>query len=438
MNSGTLKFLGAATVLVAVGAVLASKSRTSSTAASTADTPVLPVLQERVNDVKSVVIESQDGTVTLARNAGGWGLMEKNGFEADSGKVRELILAMRDARILEEKTANQARFKKLGLEAPDAEGSSSKRVTLKDEAGGTITALLVGNQRMARPSANQAPNPNVTASQQFYMHTGGDDPAVLATGELTINASPVSWLDQQFLDIGRDRIQAARVTGSDGIVVEAARASMDDTELEPLGAPDGMQPKELNGTRPFLDALSRLRFDDVQEASAIAWDEQEVTVAEFFTEHGLRAKVETVEIPNDDATLDEEGKPLPGQSKVWARFSFDLDGLANTPMSLTPPAEPEPATEGGAEGEEAEAPAAPEPDPGPSPAEQAKELSELQTKTSGWAYALPSWKSSAFRMKPDAVFEPIPEPELPAELQPADDLPGTILDNVPPPATDDK
>ncbi len=436
MNSGTIKFLGAATVLVAIGAVVASKMRTSSTAASSADTPVLPVLQERVNDVKSVVIESSEGTVTFARSSDGWGLVEKNGYGANGTKVRDLILAMRDARILEEKTSNQARFKKLGLEAPDAEGSSSKRVTLKDDGGGTIAALLVGNQRTARPSANQAPNPNVTASQQHYLHAGGDAPAVLATGDLRINVSPVTWLEQQFLDISRDRVQAARVTSPDGTVVEAARASMDDTELVPLGAPDGMQPKELNGTRPFLDALSRLRFDDVADASTIAWDEHEVTVAEFFTEHGLRAKVETVEIPNDDATLDEEGKPLPGQSKVWARFTFDLEGAAGTPMALAPPAEPEPAPEG--EGEEAATPPAPEPDPGPTAAEQAKELSELQAKTSGWAFALPTWKSSAFRMKPDAVFEPIPEPELPTELQPAADLPGTILDDVPPPTEDGK
>ena len=166
------------------------------------------------------------------------------------------------------------------------------------------------------------------------------------------------------------------------------------------------------------------------------WEDQEITVAEFFTEHGLRAKVETVEVPNEDAKLDEEGQPLPGQSKVWARFMFDLDGASETPMPLAEKAEPTAEEGEGADGAAAES--TPEPDLAPSVDELARELADLRAKTEGWAYALPSWKSTAFRMGPDAVFEPIPAPEVPEELKPAEDLPGTLLDNVPPPKDSEK
>lgn len=427
MKQSTIKFLAGATVVVAIGAIAASKLRDSETAATLADEPVLPVLQERVNDVASVVIESKDESITLARGSDGWTLAEKDDYEANATKVRELILAMREARIVEEKTANKERFDKLGLEAPDAEDSTSKRVTLKDEKGETIAALLIGNQRFAKGGAAPTPNPNVKPGELYYLHPAGDGPALLGTGELRVDARAVGWIEQQFLDISRDRIQAARVTHPDGTKVEAARADMEAAQLEPLNVPDGQQAKEPSGTRPFLDALARLRFDDVKKADQLDWDSADITVAEFFTEHGLMAKVETLEIPNEDAKLDEEGKPLPGQSKVWARFDFAMATEDQKPsLPEEPEAEPEPEAQNAPE-EETDA-TTPE-EESPTEAEQAKELAELKSKTSGWAYAIPSWKTSAFRLKPDAVFEEIPKPELPEALQPAQDNPNTLLDN---------
>ncbi len=414
MNANTLKVLAGATVVVAVGALIASKMRASDNAASGADELVLPVLQERVNDVTSVLIESKDGTITLARGEAGWTLAEKDGYDANAGKVRDLILGLRDAHILETKTSNAKRFAKLGLEAPDAPGSSSKRVTLKAKDGEAIATLLVGNQRLAKGRAPQGSS--VQPDDQFYVHLGGEAPALLATGNLRVDARTVGWMDQELMNIGRKRIQAARVTHADGTSVAAARASMDATELEALNVPEGMQAKEPNGTRPFMDALAGLRFDDVQKESEIDWSTAEITTAEFFTEHGLRTTVETVEI-QDDAVAD--GAP-PANPKVWARFRFDMAPDAEKPTL--------PAQEPSEEEEEEEPPAS-----APSPADQAKELADLQSKTKGWAYALPTWKSSAFRLSQDSIFEQIPPPELPPELQPAGDDPTTLLDNTSPP-----
>ncbi|MFT6833439.1 MAG: hypothetical protein ACJAZN_003624 [Planctomycetota bacterium] len=420
MKQSTVKFLAAATVIVAVGAMAASKWRASGTQASMADEPVLPVLQDRVNDVNSVVIESKDGAITLTRGGDGWVLAEKDGYTANGAKVRELILALRDARVIEEKTANQERFDRLGLDDPGAADSTSKRVTMKAEGGDTIASLLIGDQRVAKGGPAPAANPNVTPGEQYYLHPEGDGPALLATGELRIDARPVGWIDQQLLDIGPDRIQGARVTHPNGAVIEAARAEMSDTELELIGIPEGMQPKEPSGTRPFLDALARLRFDDVQKADSLTWDAAEVTTAELFTEHGLVAKVESMEVQNDSPNLDPEGNPLPGQTQVWARFSFEM---VNATTELVIKEREDPA------GDSPEGEATPS-DPAPSEAEQAKELADLQKSTRGWAYALPSWKTSGFRLKEDEVFEPIPEPELPPEFQPAADNPATILDDT--------
>lgn len=420
MNPNTLKVLAVATAIVAAGAVAASKMRGSENAAASTGELVLSVLQERVNDVHSILIESKDGPVTLEHGAAGWSLAEKDGYGADSAKVRALVLGLREARILEQKTANQKRFGKLGLDAPSGT-SSSKRVTLSDEKGAEIATLLIGHQRTSPGGAPQGSS--VRPDDQFYVHVGGEAPAVLAAGALRIDASPSSWMDQQLINIGRDRIRAARVTHPNGSVVAAAREEMDATELEALDIPDGMQPKGMNGTRPFLDALANLRFDDVQKEDGIDWSAAESTTAEFFTEHGLRATVETVEVPQGDTALDAEGQPLPGEATVWARFRFEEAPEGVRPMGTAPEAPEAPEAT-----EEAADDGAPAGSPGdaPSAVDQAKELADLQAKTHGWAFALPTWKLAGFRLDFDAVFEPIPVPELPEELAPADDIPMSL------------
>ena len=122
MKTGTITILGAATVLVAAGAWYASTSRAAGNTAIPRDTPLLPALQEAINDVASVAVTTADGTVTLERGEGGWTLAEKAGYAARADRVRTLLFELRDARVLEQKTANPDRFTRLGLDRTGRRG----------------------------------------------------------------------------------------------------------------------------------------------------------------------------------------------------------------------------------------------------------------------------------------------------------------------------
>ena len=80
--------LGVATVLVAAGAWYASSSRAADNTAIPRDTPLLPGLQEAINDVASLAVTTADGTVTLERGEAGWTLAEKAGYPARADRVR--------------------------------------------------------------------------------------------------------------------------------------------------------------------------------------------------------------------------------------------------------------------------------------------------------------------------------------------------------------
>lgn len=398
MKTGTITILGAATVLVAAGAWYASTSRAAGNTAIPRDTPLLPALQEAINDVASVAVTTADGTVTLERGEGGWTLAEKAGYAARADRVRTLLFELRDARVLEQKTANPDRFTRLGLDAPDAADSSARRIVVLSTSGETLCDLLVGD----RPSSQGGFAPGQpTPDAQTYVHPAGDGPALLVSGGFQADARANGWLDQEVLDVPATRIKAARVTHADGESVELARADMTDTSLEILGLPDGMEPKVPDGTRAFTSALSRLRFDDVASADGIDWAAGPVATAEYFTEDGLRVIAETVELPKDGDEAPEGGEPT---MVTWARLSADVVDTTEIPA---------------APGEDAMGPEAPPADEGEETTQAAgadrgaleSEAASLNEGLAGWAFALPGWKSGPFRMRMDGLVQPIEEPE---------------------------
>lgn len=435
MKTGTIKFLGIATVLVAGGAWYAKSSRAAGTEASGRDGVALPKLQDSINDVGSVAVTTKDGTVTLERAADGWTLAERSGYAAKPEKVREVLFALRDARIVEAKTANKARFGKLGLNAPDAEDSNSKRIVVTSKSGEVLADALVGDRRFGKGGFG----PGQTRSgEQTYMHPAGDGPALLVSGAFTADARAAGWLEAEFLDIQATRVKGARVTHADGETVAVGRGDMTASTLEIMDVPDGMETKVPDGTRAFVSSLSRLRFDDVRAADAIQFAGDSVATAEFFTEHGLRIVAETVELPKEGEEVADGAEPT---MVTWARFSVDVVDPATipgppAPESMGPEAPP-------AEGEEPAAPA------GPSADDLAREAAELNAALGPWAMALPSWKSGPFRMRQDGVLQPIPEPEPePIEETPATAEEGTTQapaaepdsaggNDVPPPAAED-
>jgi hypothetical protein len=126
----------------------------------------------------------------------------------------------------------------------------------------------------------------------------------------------------------------------------------------------------------------------VRKADSLDWPEETISNATFTTEGGLQVSVETMKVPSSDD---------PETMVTWSRLAFDL----------APEAEAEDAAPSSGE----ESGAAEAQDEGPSRADLEAELAELRAATEGWAYALPTWKETSFRLRPEGVMEPAPEPE---------------------------
>ncbi|MEO0663261.1 MAG: DUF4340 domain-containing protein, partial [Planctomycetota bacterium] len=227
MKKKTVQLLAFATVAALGVGVVSQRMADKSTRASGAGEALLPALEGNgVNEVAQVTVEAAAGTLTFQRQGADWAIAEKSGWPARSEKVRSLVLGLREAEVVERKTSDAAKFERLGLVEPDADGSTSKRVTLRSASGEELASVLIGNRRTSRASAG-AMNASARPRDQFYALPGNAEAAVLMSGKVAADARLASWAETQVVNVARERMKAVRVTHADGASFEAVRETMD-------------------------------------------------------------------------------------------------------------------------------------------------------------------------------------------------------------------
>ena len=133
MNQKTLIGLAiAALVAIVAAVVLNHANKPSSEGRSDTSNWLAPSLRDHVNDVsKVVVIGAGDKTLaTLVRGAKGWTLAEKGGYAIDTGKLREFLLKLGDAKLVERKTVIPEKYATLGVEDVSAKEAKGLQVEL--------------------------------------------------------------------------------------------------------------------------------------------------------------------------------------------------------------------------------------------------------------------------------------------------------------------
>jgi len=399
MKAKTIQILGVAAIVALAGGVLAQRLGDRSSSNDRAGAPALPALQDTVNDVRTVTIESGGETLTFERSDDGWTVPEKGGWAAKPEKVRSLVLALRELEVVEEKTSDASRFDRLGLVEPSGEGATSKRITLRGEGGDALVSMLVGDRRASKGGMGAMAMGGGPGAMHYVFAGDEGDPALLVSGDLVADTRLTSWLDTTLLNIPRDRFGAARFTWGDGETLEIVPDPSEEDGLMITEAPEGKESKGTVALNPARTALAGLRFDDVARAEDIDFEGASRATAEFFTEHGLKVTVETVELPSEGS---------PDETRVWARFSAaHAPDASPAPAAADEPAvegSEEPSDEGAADGEV------------PSPEELADEAAELEARLSGWAFALPQWKTKALRMRTADVVQDVPPPLAPVEV----------------------
>lgn len=273
MNSSTLRFLGFIVAFLIAAWLLVESGDES-------DLPdsgmlLFPDMESALNDVQSISI-SRAGTDTLVINRveGAWGLADRGNYPALVDSIRDVLMAMAQATVVEPKTADPARHSRLGVDDPVSD--LSKAVLVKAVTGDREFSLIFGN---------------VAQGTYRYARIAGDDQSWLIDQNPEIPASVGDWLEADIVDIPSTRIRSVTITHPDGESITASKESESDTDFVVADIPDERELSYSTVANGFAGALNDLDLDDVRAAVAA---EPEGVVAEFVTFDGLKVTATTV------------------------------------------------------------------------------------------------------------------------------------------------
>lgn len=411
MKSNQLLVLGGVAVAALLLALLLSGR--GGDAPGGAGRPLLAGLDQAINAVSEITVREGDARITLARGDEGWQVADRDGYPADVGKVRELLLSLADATLLEQKTRNPENYATLGLQPADA-GGTTVTLTADDRRfeGATVT---LGN----------------SARQGSATYVRRDDEAVtwLASGDLSASAETSAWVDTQILDVPASDVQAVTIEHADGAQVRISKASRSETGFTVADIPEGKELRYASIANPIGSALSGLRLEDVRAADAADLGEAAAT-ARFATFDGLIVTARAFEADGEslvtlsaqfDPAQAERFAPSPDEGDTGAAADADATETAvngagpnangdGATSDATADAEPSPAATGADAPEEATDAQA-----GDAANDARARAEALQARLSPWVFVIGSYKVEQLtRRMDDLVQDPPPTPDADA------------------------
>jgi hypothetical protein len=152
---------------------------------------LLPGFDKYINEIDEVEISSTNNSVTLHKNDNKWLVANKYDYEADVTELRDLLLILSDCKVVEEKTSNQDRLKKLGL---NKENTIHLKIVAKNSV---IADISVGKTsdyiRGTYVLINKKPN------------------ALLVSKDVTVSDIPLDWINNKIFSIDSNKIDSVSI-----------------------------------------------------------------------------------------------------------------------------------------------------------------------------------------------------------------------------------
>jgi hypothetical protein len=356
MTSRRLLILGIAAIVIIVAGVWLA-GRESSSGSSAGGAALYPGLKEQLNSVSAVnIYKAGDARVVeMKRQGDSSTVSERDNYPADEGKLRRLVIAIADAKVLEEKTSNPESYATLGVE--DTEGANATSLRIELVGAPKPVDLIVGKQG--------------AGARSTYVRRAGEKQSWLIDTSIDTSATPEAWLRKDILDVSADRVQSASIETKGAKPYTAAKGARADTNFAVEGLPKGKSLSAPTAANSVATALTALSLADVRAASAFQ-STPAAAHATFKTFDGL--------------VVEADGWVQDQKHYIALRPSFDA-ALAERFKVATAP---------GDEKKEEKKDESPRP-AAPNVEEDAKKLA---AKVTGWVYEIPDYKY-------ESVFKPL-------------------------------
>jgi hypothetical protein len=296
--------LAAAASLSLIVAIAVHAARQPWAPGASGTTKLFPGLAADAGKVARVSVTQGGETLTLEKTGEQWLMKSQDGYPASTDKVRALIAALADARLLEPKTSLPARHAALAVDDPSGKLSSARLVRLEDASGTVLAEVIAGKSK----PASHAPG----AGSETYIRRPGDNQSWLASSDITGDAKLKSWAEPRIFETKTETIGSLTVElpGQPAYVIKRG----EDGAHTLADIPAGKRIKYVNMIDNIIEAASFLDLEKVRKASSTPGND--AGTVSFETDAGLKI---TFLIRRDKdntwATIDAKGE---GEAKQMA------------------------------------------------------------------------------------------------------------------------
>jgi hypothetical protein len=359
--------------------------------------PLVPGLADGINEVRTLKITGAASLpiATLNRGEDGWTVAEKNGHPADVAKIREFLLKLAEATIVESKTADPNNYAKLGVEEISA--TEAKGALVEIEGLKAPVRLIIGNF-------------NARGAEGTYVRRADEAQSLLAKGSFAVDKVAANWLVRDIADIASTRVREVAIE-SQGKTLRVAKATPEEPNYRVLDVPRGREQASDFVANGLASVLSGLRFDDVLPLAAAEPGQARTWKSTYAMFDGLLVEATAWEVDGKDyarfsARLDETaaaGAIEAAQAAEVARFESgkaEVEAANKAALERDPKADQVPLPE---------APLAasdPAKDREQRLAALRKEADDFNARTGGWTYVIPAFKFANMNKTLDDMLKP--------------------------------
>lgn len=262
---------------------------------------MFPGLTTHLPQTAKIEIVHQGKPTTIEKHGDTWGLAQRDLYPVQETKLRGMLTALTELRLVEPRTADPSEYAQLGVEEPDAKDAAgtANLLRLDDTAGKPLAVLIVGHRRV-RTQAN--------VPEEVYVRRPDAKQSWLAEGSLQVDADPQLWLDRDIMNLDHARIADVVATRGDS-TVELARVR----DKLAMKTPDEHPKLDDYKLEDVARALELLTFQDVHKTN----DQEGPPVGHsvFTTEDGLAVTVTVYHPPVAAAA-----KPT-ADKDIWVQFA---------------------------------------------------------------------------------------------------------------------
>ena len=203
MEPKHFNLLAIAAVVLLVGAGLVHGAYNDWSTEKVSGQKLLASFDADANKSSAITIQKAGTTLTIKRDGSGWVVADRSGYPANPEKVKQLIVDLTAAELVEPKTRVPERYSILELGDPAKKDAKSTLVKVSDKAGKALAEVVIGKRSIAAFGRGKAGT---------YVRIPGNPQTWLANVDIRTSPDVTDWVDAVFFRIDPSKVASLTVT----------------------------------------------------------------------------------------------------------------------------------------------------------------------------------------------------------------------------------